>query len=458
MMQDYLISISKGDVWGNSPKSKKILSHCLPANLTLIAENSKALKGLQKILNSKWAEKINTYENALSGIQAEILQLSATEGRLVLLKNIEVNKSVQKTNNKWIKLGGINISNISKPLYLINPQNKIAQILVQSADYKLNLFEKGEKIWSYQLNSKLLGDIKSINFSKGASQELIVITKSKIFILTRKEKGFDVLESKPFKGHNLENFNIFENEPDKGSNLTLVSGEGSSFKLNKASLILTSINIQKSTGQTLVPLPNIIKNGIEYVVILEKNGKLFLQDAKGNVVPKFPLNLEGNFASPPFLEGENKNVVIRMISEQGDLYKVSLEGKILEKRQLFRPNIEAKFSMAIDERNSDWVLMRTDGKEVIVLDKNEKELFVIKGLNYGKKVLDYYNLGIGGKYFSVNNGFETYRFFNENGENIGQIPIESNFKPTLSYSDSYKKIIMNITKPSSIETWSVKIH
>ena len=104
------------------------------------------------------------------------------------------------------------------------------------------------------------------------------------------------------------------------------------------------------------------------------------------------------------------------------------------------------------------MLMRTDGKEVIVLDKNEKELFVIKGLNYGKKVLDYYNLGIGGKYFSVNNGFETYRFFNENGENIGQIPIESNFKPTLSYSDSYKKIIMNITKPSSIETWSVKIH
>jgi hypothetical protein len=457
MMQDYLISISKGDVWGNSPKSKKILSHCLPANLTLITENSKALRGLRQILNNKWAEKINTYENALSGIQAEILQLSAMEARLVLLKNIEVNKSIQKTNNKWIKLGGINITNISKPLYLINPQNKNAQILVQSADYKLNLFENGKRMWSYQLNNKLVGDIKSVNYTKGASQELIVITKSKIFILTRKEKGFDVIESKPFKGLNLENFNIFENESDKENNLTLVSGEGASFKLNKESLILTSNTTKKSTGQTLVPLPNIIINGTEYVVILEKNGKLFLQNAKGKIVPNFALNINGNFASPPFLEGENKNVVIRMISEQGDLYKVSLEGKILEKRQLFRPNNEVKFSMAIDERNTDWVLMRTDGKEVIVLDKDEKELFVIKGLNYGKKVLGYYNLGIAGKYFSVNNGFETYRFFNENGESVGQIPIESNFNPTLSYSDSYKKIIMNITKPSSIETWSVKI-
>jgi hypothetical protein len=457
MMQEYLVSISKGEVWSNSPKNKKILSHCLPANLTLIVDNSKALNSLQKILNSKWAEKISIYENALSTIQAEVLQLSANDGRLVLIKNIEINKTVHKPNNKWIKLGGINISSASKPMYLVNPKNKNTQILVQSIDHKLHLFEDGNRIWSYPLSGNLIGDIKSIKYSKGALQELIAVTKSRIFILTRSNKGFEVIESKPFKGINLENYNIFENEIDKEENVTLVSIEGNSFKLNKESLILTSIHTNKSAGQSLSPMPNIIQNGTEYVVIFERNGKLILQNAKGKVASNFPLNINGKFAFPPYLEGENKNVVIRMISEQGDLFKISSEGKILEKRQLFRPNNEVKFSMAVDERNSDWVLMRTDGKEVVVLDKNEKELFVIKGLNYGKKVLGYYNLGIAGKYFSVNNGFETYKFFNEDGESIGQIPIESIFKPSLSYSDSYKKIIMNITKPSSIETWSVKI-
>jgi hypothetical protein len=456
-MQDYLISISKGEVWSNSPKTKKILSHCLPANLTLITENSKALIGLQKMLNNKWAEKINTYENALSGIQAEILQISATDGRLVLLKNIEVNKSVQKTNFRWIKLGGINITSSSKPMYLLNPQNKNAQILVQSADHKLNLFENGKRIWSHQLNNKLVGDIKSVKFSKVSTQELIVITKSKIYILARNDNGFVVTETKPFKGLNLENYTIFENESDKEKNLTIITSAGASYKLNKESLSLSEISSPKNSGQTLIPMPSIIQNGSEYVVILEKTGKLFLLNAKGKVAPNFPMNISGNFSSPPYLEGENKNVVIRMISEQGDLFKISIEGKILEKRQLFRPNNEVKFSMAVDERNSDWVLMRTDGKEVVVLDKNEKELFVINGLNYGKKVLGYYNLGIAGKYYSVNNGYESNKFFDENGENVGQIPVESNFKPSLSYSDSYKKIIMNITKPSSIETWSVKI-
>ena len=457
MMQEYLISISKGEVWSNSPKIKKILKHCLPANLTLIAENTKALKGLQKVLNNKWSGKIESHIDALSGIQAEILQLNSTDGRLVLLKNIEVVKTVQKLSNKWIKLGGINIISTSKPMYLVNPQNKNTQILIQGNDNNLILFENGKRVWNLKLGSKLVGEVKSIKYSKIASQEFIAFTKSKIFILTRNEKGFEVIESKPFKGYNLENFNVFENENDKDKNLTLVSGNGDSYKLNKQSSNLTPFNIRSNTSQILVPMPNIIQKGVEYAVILDKTGKLILQNEKGNIASNFPINIKGNFIAPPLLERSNNNVVMRMISEQGDLYKISLEGKILEKRQLFRPNNEVKFSMAVDERNTDWVVMRTDGKDVVVLDKNEKEMFSLKGLNYGKKVLGYYNLGIGGKCFSVNNGYENYKFFNESGEKIGQIDIESNFKPNLSYSDSYKKIIMNITTPSSIETWSVKI-
>lgn len=457
MMQEYLISVSKGDVLSNSPKSKKIISHCLPANLTLIVENSKALKGLHKILNSKWSEQLNVYKNALSGVQAEIFQLSADKARLVLLKNIEVSKTVQKINNKWIKLGGMNVTISSKPKYLINPLNKNTQILLQSTDHKLSLYENGKQVWNHQLIGDIVGEIKSINYSKSSAQELLIVTKTKIYILTRNQKGFDVITSKAFKNHGLENFNIFENESDQEENVTLMSENGESYKLSKETLILSPIFKSSRVGQTLAPLPNIILKGTEYAVILEKSGKLYLQSVNGKIANGFPLNINGNFTSPPLLEGENNNVVIRMMSEQGDFYKISLEGKILEKRQLFRPNNEVKFYLAVDERNTDWVLMRTDGKEVVVLNKNEQEMFVIKTLNYGRKVLNYYNLGIAGRYFSVNNGYSTYHFYNEKGEGIGQIPIESEYKPSLSYSDSYKKIIMNITTPSSIETWSVKI-
>jgi len=455
IMQDYLLSISKGDVWSNSAKNKTILKHCIPANLTFIAENTKAFKGLGKLLNNKWATQLLRNEKTLQNVQAEILQQNATENRIVLLKNIEPIKTTQKFANKWVKLGSIAITSESEPLYLINPFNKNLEILVQGNDHKLKLYGNGKNIWNSQLSDKIIGQIKNVTISKGNVQQLLVVTSTKIYALNRNEKGFEVKSNKNAKKISFNHFNIFENEADKNTNLTLVTENGESFKINKETLNISPFH-KEIRSQTITPIPSVIIKGVEYVVILEKSGSLYLQNANGTTASGFPVKLSGSFNSSPILDGDN-NIIIRLLSEKGELYKISLEGKILEKRQLFRPDNEVKFTLAPDSRNADWVIMRTDGKIVVVLDKNEKEILTVKDLNYGKKDLKYYNLGTAGKYFAITNGYTTYRFYDETGESVGTLPIESQFSPNISYSDSYKKIMMNITTPSSIETWSVKI-
>lgn len=456
MMQDYLQSIGKGDVWSNSAKNKTILKNCIPANLTFIAENEKAIKGIGKILNNKWSAKLVSQEKTLLNVQAEILQQNSTESRIVLLKNIEPSKTTQKFANKWVKLSGIAISAQKEPVYLINPANKNSEILVQGKDNKLSLFENGKNIWSYPLSDKIIGQAKNVNTTKGNSQQLLILTATKTYMLSRKEHGFTVKSSKNPQKVNFESFNVFENEADKNENLTLVNDSGESFKINKETLVLTPFH-KTSRSRVILPIPSLMIKGMEYSVILEKTGNLYLQNAKGVLAQGFPVKLNNSFNAAPILEGGNNNLVIRLLSEKGELYKISLEGKILEKRQMFRPDNEVKFLFTSDTRNKDWVLMRTDGKTVVVMDKNEKELFTIKDSNYGKKELKYYNLGTAGKYFAITNGYENYRFYNENGESVGTLPIVSEFPPNISYSDSYKKIMMNITTPSSIETWSVKI-
>ncbi|PWK25234.1 hypothetical protein LV89_02860 [Arcicella aurantiaca] len=456
MMQDYLQSIGKGDVWSNSAKNKTILKNCIPANLTFIAESEKAIKGLGKILNNKWATKLQNKQNELLNVQAEILQQNTSESRIVLLRNIEPTKTPQKFANKWVKLSGIAISAQREPLYLINPSSKNLEILVQGNDNKLRLFDNGKSIWTYALSDKIIGQIKNVSISKESAQQLLVVTGTKIYALTRTKEGFEVKSSKNPKKVNFSYFNVFENEADKNENLTLVSDNGETFKINKETLVITSSH-KSLRSQVILPIPSLIIKGSENAVILEKTGNLSLQNSKGTVLNGFPVKLNSNFSSAPVLEGANNNLVIRVLSDKGELYKISIEGKILEKKQLFRPNNEVKFLLAPDARNKDWVVMRTDGKEVVVMDKNETELFTVKDLNYGKKELKYYNLGTAGKYFAITNGYTTYRFYNELGESVGTLPIVSEFPPNISYSDSYKKIMMNITSPSSIETWSVKI-
>ncbi len=457
MMQDYLLNVSKGDVWSYSAKNKTILSHCSPSNLTFIAENSKAFKGLGKILNSRWSAKLNNNEQAFSEVQAEILQQNSVRSSIVLLKNIEPIKTAVKFENKWIQLGSNPVTAQNEPLYLVNPSTKNTEILVQGNDNKLSLYENGKNVWKYQLADKIIGQIKNIAITKGNSQQLLIITSSKIYVLNRITKGFDVKSSSNLANINFDYYNLFENEADKNENLTLVTENGESFKINKATLAIKPFR-RVIHSQTIAPMPSVIIKGSENVVILEKSGNLYLQNAQGIIAPGFPIKLKTSFSSAPILDGENNNIIIRLLSEKGELFKISIEGKILEKKQLFRSYNEEKFMLVSDSRNSDWVILRTDDKVVYVLDKHEKEIFSIKDLGYGKKGLKYYNLGTAGKYFAITNGYTTYRLYNELGKFVGTLPIESEYPPNISYSDSYKKIIMNITTPSSIETWSIKIH
>ena len=455
VMQDYLINIGKGDVWGNSPKHKTILKSCLPSNLTVISESSKVIPNFQKLINPAWANRINLYNQELSTVQAEILQSNATESRIVLLKNIESVKSSIKYANKWLRLGKIATEVNCEPLYLMNPINKNAEILVQSIDNKLHLYSEGKQIWNHQLSGKIVGEIKNSRVFDQSIQQFLCATDKNIYVLSRTEKGFEVKTSKTFKGYNLDNFKIFENENDNRQFVTLVASNGGIFKFDKENLILNSANADYKITDVILPFLSIIIANREFGIYLTKRGKLTIQNSTGNSANGFPLSFSGVFNNQPVLEGGENNIIL--LSEKGELYKVSLVGKVLEKRQLFRPNNEVKFSMAVTERGNDWVLMRTDGKEVVVMDKNEKEMFTVKSSIYGKKGLNYYNLGIGGKFFAINNGYSTYNFYDETGENIGGLSIESEYKPRLSYSDSYQKVIMNITTPKSIETWSVKI-
>jgi hypothetical protein len=454
-MQEYLVSVGRGDVWGNSPKHKTILKSCLPANLTVISESAKIIPNFQKGLNSTWFNKISNHNQELSSVQAQILQSSATESRIVLLKNIEPVKSSIKYDNKWLKLGKVAVSVNSEPLYLVNPDTKNAQIMVQSADNKINLYEAGKRIWTYQLSGKIIGEIKSSRVFNQSVQQFLAVTSKNVYVFLRTEKGFEVRASKSFKGYDLNNYKVFENDKDYQQFLTLVNANGETFKLNKESLVVTKNENSSKTNDILVPFPNIIVNQEEFGIYLSKSGKLTLQNSMGKVAKGFPMSFNGVFNTSPILEGGENNIVL--LSEKGELYRVSLSGKIIDKKQLFRPNNEVKFSIAMNERGNDWVLMRTDNKEVVVIDKNEHELFMVSSSVYGKKALLYYNLGIGGKFFAINNGYSTYNFYDESGNYIGGLPIESEYKPRLSYSDSYQKVIMNITTLTSIETWSVKI-
>lgn len=456
-MKSYLLSLSKGDVWSNSSKNQSIVKKCKPSNLTLISETNRALLGFNKTLTNTWSNKFAENQNVLNRIQMCVFQVNGNKSLLSLFKNTSLSGSTKRYTNKWIKLSSINIDSASKPFYFINPYTKKQETFIQGEDNQIYYIKGTQKIWSYQLAGKLVGEIKYIKILPNTQQQLLLATSNKIYILTKNQAGFDVKTITNASGTRINDFIIFDNEADKKQKITIFSANGASFKIDRTTLELQLKYKPNAGTQYILPISTVIFKGIEYAILLDKKGKLTLQDANGGIASGFPIALNRVFQSTAFLEGIDEKIVIKVLSENGELFSVNLSGKIIEKKQLLRTNIESKFFLCADQRNSDWVIMRSDGKDVVVIDKNEQEIFTIKEEIFGVKRLKYYNLGVGGKYFALTNTYTNYRFFDETGTFIGGIPIISSFPPIPTYSESYQKLIIDITTPTTLENWSVKL-
>ncbi|MEA5258842.1 hypothetical protein VB264_13680 [Arcicella aquatica] len=456
-MQSYLLTLSKGDVWSNSSKNQALIKKCKPANLTLITETNKALLGFNKSLVNAWASKFAENESVLNRIQVCIFEVNQQKTSLRFFKNLSLSQPSKKYSNKWLKLSSIKIDSAAKPFYIINPSTKKQEVFVQDDDNKIHYLKGGKTVWSYQLGGKLVGEIKNVKILPTAQQQLLLACPTKIYILTKNEGGFEVHPITNNTGTRISDFILFDKETDRKFNTTLFTANAASFKIDKSSLSLKLHYKPVSGLQYILPISTVILRGVEYAILLDKKGKLTLQDADGNIANGFPLALNRTFNGPAILEGSGEKISIKALSENGELFSVSLSGKIMEKKQLLRPSIEIKFFLCADQRNADWVIMKTDGKDVVVLDKTEREIFTIKEETYGVKRLKYYNLGIGGKYFALTNSYTNYRFFDENGSYVGGMPLVSTSYPVLTYSESYQKLIIDITTPTAFENWSVKL-
>lgn len=456
-MQSYLLAISKGDVWSNSAKNQALAKKAKASNLTLISETNRALLGFKKSLVNAWANKFAENESQLNRITLSIFEVLQGKTELRLFKNISLVESSKKYSNKWIKLASIQIDSSSKPFYFTNPSTKKQETFVQGTDNQIHYVKAGKKVWSYQLSGRIVGEIKNVKILPNNQQQLLMASANKVYILSKNTQGFEVKTIPNNTGLAIHDFIIFDAENDKKQNLTLFSSNSASFKIDKTSLTLSVHFKPKNGAPHILPITTVIIKGVEYAILLDKKGKLTLQDASGNVANGFPITLNRTFNDPALLEGSNERIHIKVLSENGELFSVNLSGKIVEKKQLLRPNFESKFFLCADQRNTDWVIMRSDGKDVTVIDKSEREMFTIKEETFGVKRLKYYNLGVGGKYFALTNSYTTYRFFDENGSYVGGMPINSTYHPVLTYSESYQKLIIDITTPAALENWSVKL-
>jgi hypothetical protein len=157
-------------------------------------------------------------------------------------------------------------------------------------------------------------------------------------------------------------------------------------------------------------------------------------------------------------EGKDKNSVLTLVSELGEIKKVDLMGNNQEGSniQLERPDKATVFEVIFDQNCKDWFIVRRTPTSLVVFNKQGNSVIKIESTNFMKSQLRYFDLGNDLRLIAVFDG-KNNTIFDIKGNNLGDKPLPASSLPAISYSEAYNKLFIYNPNKTRFEVWTVKL-
>jgi len=131
------------------------------------------------------------------------------------------------------------------------------------------------------------------------------------------------------------------------------------------------------------------------------------------------------------------------VNDKGEVIKINLNGDIVEKLQLYRPDEESRFKIVPDALGNTYVISRQDFNNVGILDQNGDTIFEEELLFTKELEVQFYNFSAGNEVYVFTDAQQGFTYlFDGNGDLINMQPVESGYKIGLLYSEVTNKYKM----------------
>jgi hypothetical protein len=119
----------------------------------------------------------------------------------------------------------------------------------------------------------------------------------------------------------------------------------------------------------------------------------------------------------------------------GEIYQVNLEGKITNRKQLYRPTSESKFWLVPDALQKDYIIVRQDFNSLAFMDTKGELIFEKNFITSGNLEVQYYNFSLNNKLFiAIDKEQEFTYLYDGNGTLINFEPIETGYPVAVLFS------------------------
>ena len=338
----------------------------------------------------------NTYNSTINMVS---FQMSLIDNKLYTSLNMSNKDNVTEefSNENIVKEFIAKNNLIIKPKIIYSHLDNTPEVITQ--DEKNNIYHLSKDfnlIWSDSIE-RINSEIYSIDYYKNNKKQILFSSKNKIYSYDRKGNPLTGFPIKNPSESNIEHLNVIDYDKSKRYRIITSHDNGEIYFLDKNGRKLDGWSPMKMKDQLVQEPLHVRVRGKDYIIILLKNGTLYLKNRKGADYPGFPIktNNDSNNKIKVEISNSPKNSVIELLSDNGTLYKINFNGKIVLQRDQFRPEKYSKFKMIKDPSGKSSLIFSYDENYIYLYDKR------LSFDNINDLKFQYYDLNKNTKYFII---------------------------------------------------------
>ncbi len=421
------------NTWGKSIKQYQFIQSALDeANLNIFVNTAQALELLMPTLNEKWQSFVKNNNGTLKNLENFAIQFSAEDDRFYT--NLEFKHQPREKLDQLSKFNRVLATEfafpiISKPFVVKNHNTGLFETLLQDSVNNLHLIANdGMQLWSKTLDSPIISEIFQVDYLKNNKLQYAFATSKQIYLMDRNGESLSGFPINIAEDAPIAYFNVVDYDKSKDYRFLTSTKTGNIYLSDKNGSLLGDWN-PLTLGDKLATTPEHIRiRSKDFMVALQENGNVNVMSRNSKMKPYFPVQIDDRLTDNLFFELGNdfdkSNIVT--LTAGGQLTRLSFEGKIVDKVQMYKPNKETIFKIIPNASERNFIIARQDLNRVSILNYKGDLLFDKDYLSQQEMAIQYYQFSAEKEIIVITDLIQQFTYFyTMEGTLINQQPVES---------------------------------
>lgn len=330
---------------------------------------------------------------------------------------------------------------ISSPPFVVrNHMDGSRETLLQDELGNLMLLDaQGQMLWSDSLGELMVSDVKQVDYYGNGKLQYFVATSTQVHIIDREGNPLQGFPVQLPEGEVLIHASVIDYDGSKRYRFALSTRSGKVYLLDKNGFQLEGWNPRVFGAALAQPPLHVRVRGIDRLVFLQEDGLVVVTNRRGEVQDGFPMDLKGVVNSPLFIEEGTglDNSFFYAVTQDGELVTFTMEGKVAERQQLYKPTRHTKFALVPDVLGQTFLISRISEGQIGFLDAKGQDLFEKEFLISGQTYSQFYRFGAGREVILVTDLQQEFSYvFDYNGNLVNYRPLENANKAGVLYYEN----------------------